>query len=411
MWMGTGLGFVGTVIAARGLGIERYGAVILATSITALIAALLDVSLEAGVVHHGFRALADADFGRLRMLLRTALAVDVVVGAAVFFLLLILAGPLAWHASLGQLHPGLVRLAALGTLAETANGTTGAMLVIARRPDLRAWSMMVARALRVMFVAVAVRMDGASPVLVAFALAAGLGAMTQGALAWRAGWKTWTAADAAIRPGPSPASLLRFGAYASVTSSIQAIRGALLPVLLGRFADPGAVGLLNVAYLPVSASNIALAPVRLAVYPEQAGLAARGERTALLAGFRFHALLGLGIGIPAAIAGWFLLPWLLPLLYSARFDAAVWPARVLLIVAVVQLTMGAAKALPLAIGHPEFQTLAAILELIALVLLVMMLGHRGVMGAAVALATVSIFGAIILWMTVLRILGDGSRHD
>lgn len=408
MWLATAFGFGGTVVAARGLGVEGYGAVVLAISIVGATAALLDVSLEGAVVHYGFQAVADGDPGRLRALLRGALAVDVLVGAATFVLLLLMAGPFASYASLGRLDPGLIRLAALGTLAETANGTTGAALLIARRTDLRAWCMTAASLCRLLLVVVAVRVGGGAAVLVAFALASGLGAATQAVLAWRAGWKTWIRPVDPIRPGPSVASLLRFGFYSSMTTTVNAVRTAILPVLLGRLSGPGSVGILNVAQLPVSVGGIAFAPVRLAMYPEQARLAALGERKELLATFKSNAVLGFAVGVPAAIVGWFLLPWLLPALYSESFAAAVGPARVLLIVAVVQFMVGTAKTLPAAIGRPELQTLAALLDLVILALLVALLRHHDVMGAAVALAVVVVLDAAFLWWAIPRALRRGS---
>ena len=65
-----------------------------------------------------------------------------------------------------------------------------------------------------------------------------------------------------------------FGAQSSVTTSLIALRLALVTVVLGRNAGPTAVGFLSVAMLPVTIAEVATSPLRTTAFAEQAKLAA-----------------------------------------------------------------------------------------------------------------------------------------
>ena len=91
------------VVAARALGPESYGAVVLALSVTAVAARFLDFTFGEAVVHHGHRALAAGDVSGLRALMRMSLMLDVAIGVAVAAILLLLAAPLAGIA--GDIDP------------------------------------------------------------------------------------------------------------------------------------------------------------------------------------------------------------------------------------------------------------------------------------------------------------------
>ena len=179
-WIGAGLTMLSVVVAARALGPESYGVVVLALSVTAVAARFLDFTFGEAVVHHGHRALAAGDVSGLRALMRMSLILDVVIGVAVAATLLLLAAPLAGIA--GDIDPALVRLAALGVLVVTVDGTTGAVLLVASRPDRRAWVQAAASLFRVLGTVAAVALGGgAEAILLSYACA---GAASSLLLAW-----------------------------------------------------------------------------------------------------------------------------------------------------------------------------------------------------------------------------------
>lgn len=404
LWLAMGLGFAGTVVAARGLGPNGYGTVVLALALATFVFVFLDLTLEEGVVHHGARALADDDMGRLHGLLRTALLFDLGIGLVVTCVVMAAAEPIA-NLGGGHVDARLVRLAALTPLATTMNGTTGAALLLAGRPDLRAWCMAGGALARVAAAAVAVHIGGIEALLVAFALAGLGGSALQGLAAWAVAWRKWARAAPS---GPTPGcarSLLRFGIHTSAAGSLNAGKAALVPMVLGSLSGPSAVALLEVAMLPVSVAGVAAAPVRMALLPEQARLWASGRTKALIQTVRAHSRIGLALGVPSAVAGWFVLPWMMATVYSDAFAAAVWPARILLVAAVAQLAVGWDKTLPAAVGRPELRTKVAATEGCVVLALLVILAGLGPSGAAFALSGSALVSAFLWLWLAKRLLG------
>jgi len=400
VYLSTVLAFVGTLVAARGLGPREFGTVVLAVAVAGLVGTLLDLSLEEAVVHHGYRALARSDAAGVLGLIRASLILDVAIGIVVSGGVVLLAAPLADLASAGRLDPGLVRLAALVTLSSTADSTMSAVLQVAGRPDLRAWVMAGTNVARLAGVGIAVQIGTAEAIIVAYAAANVVGAAGHGVIARQLVRRRWAAASQAPALRVPLKELVRFGFLTSLTTSVAAANRALIPVLLGRAAGPTAVGIFRVAMFPVFVSANASAPIRLALYPEQARLAAEDDLAQIRQAIRSHTLAALALSLPFAAAGWFALPWLLPLIYSERFDAAVLPARILLVAAVVHLSASWFKTLPAALGKPQLRTSLAVFELVVLISLLVLLGGQGSKGAAIALSAAALASAVAAYVGV-----------
>jgi O-antigen/teichoic acid export membrane protein len=180
------------------------------------------------------------------------------------------------------------------------------------------------------------------------------------------------------------AKLLSFGVRSALATTISGARNGLVPVLLGRLSGPAAVAVFEVATFPLQAADVAGAPVRLALFPEQARLAAEDRREELSRSVRTYLRTALILGVPAAVAGWFLLPWLIPAFYSNRYESAVGPARTLLVAAVVSLALGWAKMLPAALGRPGLRVVVVALDAVVVLGLLATLAGRGAFGGAVA---------------------------
>jgi O-antigen/teichoic acid export membrane protein len=405
VYLATALAFLGTVVAARGLGPTAFGTVVLAVAVATLFSTFLDLSLGEAVVHHGHRALARGDAAGVVGLMRASLLLDLAIGVVVSGSLVLLAAPLAELASAGRLDPDLVRLAALITLVSTADSTMGAVLQVAGRPDLRGWVMTGTNLARLVGVLIAVQFGTAEAIILAYAAGNAVGAIGNGLLAWRlvrSRW--WSGASSRVLRVPIR-ELIRFGFHTSITTSVAAASGALVPVLLGRLAGPTAVGLFRVSMFPVFVADNASGPIRIVLYPEQARLSAEGDHAQQRRAIRNHTLAALAVSVPVAIAGWFALPWLLPLLYSEEFDDAVLPAQILLIAAVARFSGAWFKTLPAALGKPELRTALSLLELVLMVTLLILLGGQGSEGAAIAFAVTSVasrVAAIVTAGVVLR---------
>jgi O-antigen/teichoic acid export membrane protein len=258
-------------------------------------------------------------------------------------------------------------------------------------------------------VAVAVLTGGVREVLVAFAAGALIGGLCQSWMAWRAGWRTW-ARRVHGRPrnnvplSASVMELIRFGAVSSLSTSVSNAGGALIPVLTGALLDPTAVGILAVSMLPISIAAFATTPLRMALLPEQARLWAEHKRNALRQIIRTYIRWTLFLGVIGGLVGWFVLPWLISLLYSERFQDAIWPARVMIAAGIATLVTGWAKNLPAAVGRPWVRVWVSALQLALTGLLLVPLSQYGTIGVSVGVAGGFILGALIWGFAVNRIV-------
>jgi O-antigen/teichoic acid export membrane protein len=404
LWASTLLAFVANLIAARSLGPTGWGAVVLALALATFVGLVLDITFEEAVVHHGARELARGRLGDLRSLVRTAFLLDVAIGAVITISLMALAAPLADIGSGGGLDPTLVRLAGLSVIAATADTSTGAVLLLAGRPDLRALAMAGTSLSRLVAVLIAVEVGGPRAVLLAFASAVALGGALQGFLAWRVGWRAWRFTDAGSGVRVWARRILPFSLYSSLTTSVTTANAQLVPIILGRVAGTASVGNYNVALLPVTVGAVVSAPLRLTLFGEQAKLAAEDKRGVLRRSIRGYTGIALAVGIPGAALGWLVLPWLLRTLYSEEFSGAVEPARVLLFAAVAQLVIGWAKTFPAAVGRPGVRALVSGAELVLVVSLLTWLAGYGPTGAAASVSATSVVIAVTWWLVAHRLL-------
>jgi O-antigen/teichoic acid export membrane protein len=399
LFIGSGFGFLSSVVAARAVDPVGFGQLALATSVVASIATFLDFSLEEAVVHHGARLLEEGRPGDLRALLRQSFVLDTSVGIAVFLLLFALAGPLAQVVSGGTLPPLLIQLAAVEMLMTTVNGTSGATLMLGGRPEMRAWTTALITALRLLCVVAIVNLTdgGVESVLCGYIVGSALGSSIQLVLARRVA-RGWGGPRTDRHPIPGR-SLASFGLHSSVTTTLIGLRTAVVAVWLGRTAGPVAVGLLAVAMLPVTIATVASAPIRLLTFPEQARLAARQRFDLLWRSIKTHTSIALVVGAAASLVGYVILPTLLRTLYSEAYAAAVTPARILLPAAVASLAVAWAKAFPAAVGRPKVRTWVSLGELAITVCAIVALAPRGLTGAAAAVSLSTLISAIV-WLLV-----------
>jgi O-antigen/teichoic acid export membrane protein len=399
IWAATGITVLSTLIAARGLGPVEYGELVLALALAALVGMLLDLTLDEAVVRLGYPSLAEGRLGDLRMMLRTALGIDLVVDVAVFA---VIAGcaPLLTAVGGGEVDAALVRLAALGVLAATLDGTTTGMLLLAGRPELRGWALLALGLTRLAAVLAALELGGQSAILIAFAAATAVGGVVQAVLAWRVGWRHWRGPGAGAGSASDWARrLVRFGIHTSLATTITGANAWLVPVLLGAVAGPKAVGVFAVGYFPVILANVFTGPLRLNMFPEQVKLAAQNRNPLLHQSISGYTRVALAVGVPAAVAGWFVAPWLVPAVLSSSFDDAVTPTRILLVAAVAQLAYGWAKTFPAAIGRPQIRTFVSVVEIAVTVPLLVALSGAAAEGAATAVSISSVV-LLVLWLSV-----------
>ncbi len=413
-YLGTAVAFAATVLAARGLGPHGFGLVTLAVAITSLIATMLDLTLEEAVVHHGYRARERQNFAAMRGLVRTAFVLDLAMGFVVCGAIVALSGPIADIASAGRLDPKLIVLAALIPLVTTVNSTTGAVLLLANRPDLRAWVTTGTNVVRLGTMVVALEIGSPAAVIVSYVAGEMVGAVVLGGLAWRVGWRRWAArTHEYVVPVPAR-ELMRFGALSSITGTLNAAWSALIPVVLGRVAGPTTVGVFRVAMFPQFIATNLTGPFRLVMLPEQARIAARRDVARLRRLVRNQTLIGTAVATPLVIALYFALPWVITTLYGDRFAGAITAARILLIAIYGNFAFVWYGTFSGAIGRPGLRTSIAVFDLFLLGGLLALLGASGPEGAAIAWAIMVVVSSFVTMFAVFwqldRVERDNERE-
>ncbi|HVF12528.1 MAG TPA: oligosaccharide flippase family protein [Actinomycetota bacterium] len=410
LWASAGLALATAAVMARSLGPSRYGGVVLALSITTLGGMFLDVTLEDGLVRFGFLEIAENRLGRARGLVRAALKLDLTIGIAIFLLILVSSAVVSDALTDGEVPSQLIQLAALNLLFSTANGTTAGVLSLARRPDLAAVSASITNMARFLGVLAVSGSKDPALILLSYSSATGLGAAVQGFLGWREGNRIW----GRIRPQGSiriwAPRLLKFGLRSSFATTVSAAHDSTVPVVLGWVAGPTAVAMMRVASLPLTLSSLASGPLRLSAFPEQARLSASGKLEDLEEGMRLQTLWGVLLGIPAAIIGYFILPRLLPLIYSEQYVQAIRPAQVLLVGAVVLLTIGWAKGFLVALGQPGLLGRIVLFALAVQISLLLLFGRMGALGGAIAVSATYVVLVPVWWVVSGTIIGSAASR-
>lgn len=407
LWGATALSFVTSVIAARSLGLESYGAVVVALASAGLVSGLLDVSLEEAVVHRGTRAIAEGDVAELRRVFRIAAFVDAFVGSLVAGLIYILAGAIADIAGAPD-ATDLIRIAALMVVATTVDGTSTSVILLARRTDLFGLLQLVSSGIQIAVVGGLALSGRATDVAVmwAYVIGALAGAATQILVARGLAQRQWPGRGAGGNWLREAGGLLRFGLHTSLSTTVTAASGSLVPLIVSSGSGQGAAAIFKIGQLPTVLASLASAPARAALLPEQARLAAAGDRAGLRRTIRTYAVGATGVAAAGVIAGWFLLPTILDLLYPTGAQDAVPVARIMLVPAAVMLIFGWAKAFPAAIGRPQIRTHTLLLVAAITVGGTLMFGGTAVDAAVASALAYLAYATVWIWLAT-RFLSSG----
>jgi O-antigen/teichoic acid export membrane protein len=372
------LGFVGSIVAVRELGIYAFGLLSLVLAATGFFQLLADLTVEEALVKYGFRYSAREDWGRFHRLFRVGLGLKLAggaLGAAAIAVLAPLSSLIWTH---GLFTPML--LAALLPLAQAPEGAASAALIVRGRYDLRAGFLSVSMALRLAALAIG-GLLGVTQTVAALVVAQALATAAIGVAAI-------VVLSRFPRSAPEPLGddrlgFRRFVVRSSLGSLLSPMRGLLGTLLLGVVAGPQQVGFLRVAQVPESAFASLTAPVRLILLTEQTEDVERGRGARVYAMLRRYAVgagtLMLLVLPPLGL----LMPTLIRFAYGHHASPAANAARLFLVVAAIQVVWGWAKSFPVSIGRPELRLLAQSAEIVVLVPALLALGAAyGATGAA-----------------------------
>lgn len=390
-------GILGTVVAARVLGLEQFGVFATALAVVGFFQILLDLTVEESLTKYGFRYVEARDWGRLRRLFRQMLVLKVLGGALATLILLGLA-PFADELFGAEGVGDALLAASFLPLVQSSENVAATALLLHGRYDLRATYQAGSAGLRFLAI-VLVSQHGVTTTLLAIVAAqavATVGVSAAGAVALR----RFPAARS--RPLAEDAAGIRtFVLQSSVATGVISVRTTLVPIVLGLVAGPTQVGLFRIAQTPQTGLAAASSPARLVLMTEQTQQWERGNRAGVLDGVRTYSKWAGGLMVVAVPLFFFAMPWLVRLVFGDEYEDAVGAARVVLVAAAVHFVLGWTKSLPVTIGRPRLRIVTHGLETLVAVPLVAVLGAEwGATGAAVAvLVSTAVFA--IAWVVVL----------
>jgi O-antigen/teichoic acid export membrane protein len=397
LYVSVALGILGTIVAARALGLDDFGLYATAVAAAALFQVLLDLTVEEALTKYGFRYVAAEEWGKLRRLFGRALRLKV-IGGVVAALVLALLAPFADEIFGAEGLTGPMLAAALLPLVYAAENVGGTALLLHGRYDLRGWYLAFSMGLRLAGIAIGVQV-GVTATILGLVVAQAIATATVG-VAGLAAIRRFPAAPA-VPIGEDAAEIKSFVLHSSLATGVLSLRQTAAPILLGVVAGPTQVGLFRVAQSPQSGFAAASSPARLVLLTEQTKQWEEGREQDVIAGIRTYSRAAAGIAAISVPVFLVLMPWLVRVVFGEEYEGAVTAARVILGSAAVQLVLGWTKSLPVTIGRPRLRLVTHGIETIVLLPLVVVLGAEwGVTGAAVAILLATLVFALE-WVVVL----------
>jgi O-antigen/teichoic acid export membrane protein len=405
IYVAVACGILGTIVAARVLGLGQFGVFATALAAVGFFQVLLDLTVEESLTKYGFRYVAAEDWGKLRRLFRQMLILKL-VGGALATLILVAFAPFANDVFGENGVERALLAAALLPFVQAPENVGSTALLLHSRYDLRGLYQAGSGGLRLLAIVVAAP-SGVNAALVAIVIAQLVSSVVI-SVAGVAALRRFPAAHWEELAGDAR-GIRSFVVQSSLATGVISLRTTLVPLILGVVTGPTQVGLFRIAQSPQTGLAAASSPARLVLLTEQTRDWERGERARILAGVRSYSRWAGGIMVVAVPVFFLAMPRLVRVVFGAEYEGAVDAARIVLLAAAVHFTIGWTKSLPVTVGRPRLRILTHGLETIVAIPLVAVLGARwGATGAAIAvLVSTLVFAAS--WFFVLSRIKDEVR--
>ena len=396
-------GILGTVVAARVLGLEEFGIYVTALAAVGFFQVLLDLTVEEPLTKFGFRYIVAEEWGKLRRLFVRALQIKF-AGGVLAALALALLAPVAdtIFGADGLTVPILV--GALMPLVQATENVGATALLLRGRYDLRGAYQTFAMALRLIAIVIAAP-HGVTETLAAMVVAQAIATLAI-SIVGLAAFRRFPAAPA--RPlGEDRREVISFTLASSIGTGVVSLRTTLVPLILGIVAGPTQVGLFRIAQTPQTGLSAASSPARLVLLTDQTRAWERGRQTSVLAGLRTYTLVAVGLMVVAVPVFLLAIPWLVETVFGSEYSGAVDAARITLVAAAIQFALGWTKSLPVTIGRPRLRIVTHGLEALVVIPLVALFGSEwGATGAAVAVLVATVVFAVAWVVAIARLRVD-----
>jgi O-antigen/teichoic acid export membrane protein len=375
------LGFLGTVVATRVLGLEDFGVYMTAIVAVGFFQVLLDLTVEEPLTKYGFRYVVGEEWGKLRRLFVRALQLKA-AGGLLAALTLVALAPFADAIFDSDELTAAILVGSLLPLVQATENVGATALLLHGRYDLRGAYQAFAMLLRLGAIAVGAPY-GVPATIAALVVAQAIATAAVSAVGLVFYRRFPYAASQPL--GEERREVLSFVLQSSAGTGVVSLRTTLVPLVLGVAAGTTQVGLFRVAQTPQTGLVAASSPWRLMLLTDQTRAWERGDERSVLAGVRTYTLVAAALMAAAVPLALWAMPWLVELVFGAEYLGAVDAARIVLVAAAVQFALGWSKSLPVTIGRPRLRIVTHGLEALVVIPLVAVLGAEwGATGAAVA---------------------------
>jgi O-antigen/teichoic acid export membrane protein len=399
-----GIGFLTTVVATRELGLHDYAKFAAVFAAAVFFQQLLDLTIEEALVKFGFRYTESRSWGRFRRLFEVALGYKLVGGVLAMLATCALA-PFAkqvWGTG-GVVVPMLI--ISLLAIAQAPENVAAGAIILRGRYDIRSWFLAVSMGLRLIGLAIGCRhgVEGAAAGMVVAQVFATIAIGIAGIAAFRR--------FPAVRSEPLGEDVRAIRGFlfsSTLASSLDSARGTLGTSLVPAVAPILQAGYFRNAQAPATGFAALSGPARLVMLTEQTRDYEAGRYARVFGMLKGYVAATSALMLVAVPVLWIVMPWLMGLAYGPDFRAhASEAARLMLLVAALQLVWGWTKSFPVSIGRPGLRVIVQAIEIAVFVpLLLVFASHWGATGAAGAmLVSTAVFCAV--WTgVILRLAGS-----
>ncbi|MGH3065405.1 MAG: lipopolysaccharide biosynthesis protein [Gaiellaceae bacterium] len=397
IYVAVALGIVGTVVAARVLGVEKFGVFAIAMAAVGFFQTLFDLTVEESLTKYGFRYVAAEDWGRLRRLFRQMLVLKL-LGGAIASVILVALAPFADDLFGAEGIGAALLAAALLPLAQSPENVGATALLLHSRYDLRGAYQAGSMSLRLLAIVIGASF-GVTEALAALVVAQCISTAVI-SFVGVAALRRFPRAPAR-ELGEDVPGIRSFVIQSSVATGVISARTTCVPLVLGLVSVPIQVGLFRIAQTPQSGLAAASSPARLMLLTEQTRDWEGGRRISVLRGIRKYTVAAGALMLVAVPIFFVAMPWLIEAVFGEEYADAADAARIVLLAAAIQFAIGWTKSLPVTIGRPKLRILTHGIEALVAIPLVALLGAEwGATGAAAAtLVSAAVFA--IAWAVVI----------
>jgi O-antigen/teichoic acid export membrane protein len=393
-------GIIGTIVAARVLGLREFGVYATALAAVGFFQVLLDLTVEESLTKYGFRYVSSEDWGRLRRLFRITLMLKFVGGGLATAILLLLV-PVA-DDLFGEKGVGTALLAAaLLPLVQSSENVGATALLLHSRYDLRGAYQAGSAGLRLGAIAIGAP-HGATAALGAMVVAQVISTAVVSVVGLSALRRFPAAPEREL--GEDVPIIRSFVVQSTIATGVISLRTTLVPLVLGVVSSPIQVGLFRISQTPQTGLAAVSSPARLVLLTEQTRDWEGGRHVSVLAGIRKYTVGAGALMVVAVPVFFFAMPWLVETVFGKEYGGAVDAARIALLAAAIQFAIGWTKSLPVTVGRPQLRIVTHGLETIVVIPLVAVFGAEwGVTGAAVAVLVSTVVFAAAWAVAIARL--------